>query len=131
MDNRRDTVAIALGGAIGAILRVLLGEAMPIGTGMPWATLACNIFGAGLLGAIAAAPTRGRFGDLRMPLLGIGFCGGLTTFSALSWELYDLINQGSIALAVAYAGLSLGLGMAALSLMRRVALDRESSEARQ
>ena len=131
MDSRRDTIAIALGGAAGAILRVLLGEALPVGTGMPWATLACNVFGAGLLGAIAAAPTRGRLGDLRMPLLGIGFCGGLTTFSALSWELYDLLNQGSVVLAVVYAGLSLGLGMAALTVMRRVALDRDSSEAGQ
>jgi CrcB protein len=59
-----------------------------------------------------------------MPLVGIGFCGGLTTFSALSWELFDLIDRGSVAVAVAYATLSLVLGMAALVAARRVVLIR-------
>ena len=125
MNGRLDGVAIAVGGAVGAIARVLLGEALPVGTGLPWATLIANVAGAALLGAIATVPVAaGRLGELRMPLVGIGFCGGLTTFSALSWELFDLIDRGSVAVAVAYATLSLVLGMAALVAARRVVLIR-------
>jgi CrcB protein len=92
---------------------------------MPWATLIANVAGASLLGAIATVPVAaGRWGDLRMPLLGIGFCGGLTTFSALGWELFGLLDRGSVAVAVAYATLSLVLGMAALVAARRVVLIR-------
>jgi CrcB protein len=59
-----------------------------------------------------------------MPLLGIGFCGGLTTFSALSWELFDLLDRGSVGVAAAYAGLSLVLGMAVLVVARRFVVAR-------
>ena len=125
MNNRRDAIAIGLGGAVGAICRVLLGEALPIGNGLPWATLIANIVGAALLGALATAPaSASRLGDLRMPLLGIGFCGGLTTFSALSWELFDLLDRGSVGVAAAYAGLSLVLGMAVLVVARRFVVAR-------
>ena len=125
MNNRRDAIAIGIGGAVGAICRVVLGEVLPIGTGLPWATLIANISGAALLGALATTPaSAGRLGDLRMPLLGIGFCGGLTTFSALSWELFDLLDRDSVGVAAAYAGLSLVLRMAALILARRVVLAR-------
>ena len=125
MNTRRDAVAIAVGGAAGAIVRVLLGEALPIGSGMPWATLIANVAGAALLGVVATAPVSGgRLGELRMPLVGIGFCGGLTTFSALSWELFDLLDRGSVAVAVAYASLSLVLGVIALTSARRFTLDR-------
>ena len=130
MNSRRDAVAIGLGGAVGAVVRVLLGEGLPIGSGLPWATLIANIAGAAILGAIATVPVAaGRWVQIRMPLVGIGFCGGLTTFSALSWELFDLIDRGSVAVAVAYATLSLVLGMAALVAARRVVLARlESGE---
>lgn len=115
MKSARDAVAVGIGGAAGAILRVGLDGLIPTADGIPWATLLANVAGAAILGAVAATHSRGgRPGRLGMPLLGIGFCGGLTTFSALSWELFDLLDRGSIGGAAAYAGLSLTLGYAAL-----------------
>lgn len=125
MNRRAAGLAIAVGGATGAIIRVSLDAALPIGHGFPWATFFCNVVGAAILGAVAAAPvSSGRLGNLRMPLLGIGFCGGLTTFSALCWELFDLLDRGSIATAVAYATVSLALGLGALVVTRRFTLAR-------
>lgn len=125
MNRRAEGLAIAVGGATGAIIRVSLDGALPIGNGFPWATFLCNVVGAAILGAVAAAPiSTGRLGNLRMPLLGIGFCGGLTTFSALSWELFDLLDRGSVAMAVVYATLSLALGLGALVMTRRITLAR-------
>ena len=47
-------------------------------------------------------------------LLGVGLLGGFTTFSAFSLEMLLLIQRGSAGLAVAYAGLSVLAGLAAL-----------------
>lgn len=125
MNRRAEGLAIAVGGATGAIIRVSLDAALPIGSGFPWATFLCNVVGAAILGAVAAAPVSpGRLGNLRMPLLGIGLCGGLTTFSALSWELFDLLEQGSVALALVYATVSLALGLGALVITGRIARGR-------
>ena len=122
MKDSADAVAIALGGAAGAIARVALSSAVPIGHGVPWATLIANVLGSGVLGAVAALPaaTTG-FARLRMPLVGIGFCGGLTTFSALSWELFDLLERDSAGIALSYAAISLVLGLAAVLVGRRIA----------
>lgn len=77
----------------------------------PWATLAANLAGSALLGWLWARLSESP-GDLWRPLLGTGFCGGLTTFSAFQVEALALAADGHAVLAAAYVVVSLGLGMA-------------------
>jgi CrcB protein len=73
--------------------------------------LLVNVAGAALLGYVVAALPH------RRPLLGTGFCGGLTTFSTLQLEALELSTLD----AVLYLIASALLGWAALALGRRAA----------
>ena len=115
----RELGAVFVGGALGALARAGLGVAWPVVPGQwPWATFAANVVGCLMLGAVLvlAAP-----GTARRGLLGPGLCGGLTTFSALQLELVALLRSGDAALALAYAGTSVVVGLAAVEAGRRLA----------
>jgi len=60
----------------------------------------------------------------RRPLLGTGFCGGLTTFSTMQVETLKMIEHGHWGLAIAYTATSILLGLLAVqsasALVRRV-----------
>ena len=106
--------AILAGGAIGALARGGLAEAVPHREGTwPWATFVVNLAGALVLGwlltrlAERTAPSR-----YWRPLLGTGFCGALTTFSTFQVETFELARDGHEALAVAYPLVSIAAGMA-------------------
>jgi fluoride exporter len=108
----RELGAIFVGGVIGAVARVALSEALPHGVGgWPWATFTVNMVGALLLGWFVT-----RLGErlppstYRRPLLGTGFCGGLTTFSTMQLELFKMIEGGYVPLAVAYAAATIAGG---------------------
>jgi CrcB protein len=95
----------ALGGAIGAGLRYGVGLAAARFDGVwPWGTFIVNIAGGLAMGAIAAIFA----GEARatMVFLGVGVLGGFTTFSAFSLEMARMIERGEIALAFAYACVS-------------------------
>ena len=122
---RLRALAILAGGAVGALARAGVAEAMPHDPGeWPWATLAVNLAGVALLAWVTTrlsemvAPTRyWRF------LIGTGFCGALTTFSTLQVETIVLAQDGHAGVALAYATCSLAAGMmlaaAATVLARR------------
>ncbi|NUT57087.1 MAG: fluoride efflux transporter CrcB, partial [Thermoleophilia bacterium] len=59
--------------------------------------------------------------NYRRALLGQGFCGALTTFSAFQLELLQMLDHDRAGLALAYAAVSLALGLAAAELGRRAA----------
>ena len=71
-----------------------------------------NVLGAALLGLLAGLPAAPR----RQLLLGIGFCGSLTTFS--SWMLAAMkhLSAGDWSAALGLVGLTLGLGVGAAAL---------------
>ena len=113
------SLLVAAGGAGGAVLRYQLGRAVSSLAGpessFPWGTLAANVIGSLAMGLLMGWLTRsgGANEGMRL-LLGVGLLGGFTTFSAFSLEMMQLIERGSAGLALAYAGLSVIAGLAAL-----------------
>lgn len=116
---------VAIGGAIGAVLRYQAGRWMTLWLGppamglFPWATLAVNAIGSLLMGLLAGWLTLRNAGDpagtdqLRL-LLGVGLLGGFTTFSAFSLEMVMMIQRGQLLFATLYLILSFALGISAL-----------------
>ena len=74
--------------------------------------LLVNVLGAALLGYLAGLPAAPR----RQLLVGIGFCGSLTTFSSWMLDAMHLISAAQIAEALGLIGLTLGLGVGAAAL---------------
>ncbi len=115
--DRRELSAVFIGGAAGALARVGLTQAFPAPVGgWPWAVLAINLVGAGLLGGLTRRSERGTPHRLMRPLLGPGFCGAFTTFSTMQLELLDMLRTGHGWLALAYAAASVLGGLAAVEL---------------
>jgi CrcB protein len=96
---------VMLGGAIGAGCRYAVGKVAvaQLGTGFPWGTLAVNLAGGFLAGALVGvllgSAERGE--PLRL-FLGTGLLGGFTTFSAFSAETGDMLQRGQVELAAGY-----------------------------
>jgi fluoride exporter len=124
--DRRELAAIFVGGAIGALARYALAEALPHDPGTwPWATFAVNIAGALALGYLTTRlQERLPPSAYRRPLLGTGLCGALTTFSTMQVELLQMLDAGDAGLAASYAAASLAAGLLAIAattnLVRRV-----------
>jgi fluoride exporter len=109
MVDRRELGAIFIGGALGALLRAGLAEALPDpGVGWPWATFVVNMAGTALLGYWFTTLPHAQY---RRPLLTTGFCGALTTFSTVQVELVEMIDAGRVALACLYLGVSIAAGL--------------------
>jgi fluoride exporter len=94
----------AVGGALGALARWAVAEALPSEPGgWPWATLLVNLTGCLLLGALfAGLAARSPEPSWARPFLGVGVLGGYTTYSTLAVEVAGLGENGDLALAVGY-----------------------------
>jgi fluoride exporter len=111
------TVAVALGGALGAVARYGLDRLIERRTFsvFPWSTFTVNISGCLAIGVvIAAVVDRGHAPAwLRVGLV-MGVLGGYTTFSTFAQETFDLVDERRLALAFAYAVGSLIVGVASV-----------------
>jgi fluoride exporter len=109
-------IAVLIGGAIGSLVRLLVGAAIQqrVGLAFPVGTLVINVTGSLLLGFIMrfALDTTAVTPVVRA-LLTTGFCGGYTTFSTFSFETVDLVREGLYARAGAYVASSVVLGLVA------------------
>ncbi|HWE32345.1 MAG TPA: fluoride efflux transporter CrcB [Solirubrobacteraceae bacterium] len=116
--DRRELVAIFVGGAIGGGVRTWLSNAAPVHAGQwPWVTFAVNLVGCVALGYLVTRLTeRLPITSYRRPLLGTGVCGGLTTFSTFQLELVRMLDRGDIGLAAAYVSASVIAGFAGVWL---------------
>jgi fluoride exporter len=87
---------IGLGGFIGAILRYGISGWVHrlLGSGMPYGTLAVNIFGSFILGFfLFMAEGRFAISPMLRNFLAIGLLGALTTFSTFSYETFMLLQE--------------------------------------
>lgn len=101
-------LAVALGGAVGAVLRTGLSRAVARER-FPVGTLAVNVLGSFTLGLLTGlAP-----GGAPALFLGQGVCGAFTTFSSFSVETVRLAERGHGRRAVLNVGLTLALGLSA------------------
>ena len=111
--------AIALGGALGAILRYLLGNQISIifGTNFPFSILIINVIGSFFMGM--AIESFNLFSITNEPLqkfLTVGILGAFTTFSTFSLDALDLIMKNRISDAFLYISASVLLAIAFLFL---------------
>lgn len=100
---------VAIGGAIGSVLRFLA----VVAVGAPLGTLAVNVVGSALMGVLfVALSTRTQLS----PLLMSGVLGGFTTFSAFSLDAMKLWQAGQAPQALAYVAGSVLLSLSAAAL---------------
>jgi len=109
-------LAVALGSAVGGVVRFLLSAWIQqrAAASFPFATLLVNVSGSLLLGMLAtwSFETAGVSAELRA-LLTTGLCGGYTTFSTFSLETVALAEEGAWGRAAAYIVLSVSLSVLA------------------
>ena len=120
-------LAVAIGGALGSVLRYAVGLAMQrASVDFPYGTLTINVSGSLVLGFLmrfllaSTAPP-----ELRAALT-VGVCGGYTTFSTFSYEAAMLMEGGYLGRAALYAVLSAVLSVGATFVgfaLAKVALE--------
>ena len=101
-----ELLLVAAGAVPGALLR------WQVGLHLGDQHVVVNVLGAALLGFLAGLPAAPR----RQLLLGIGFCGSLTTFSSWMLAVAKDLMAGNWGEAVALLGLTLGLGLGGAAL---------------
>lgn len=119
--------SIALGGALGAVLRHALVVAVPDDSGFPGTTFAINVVGAFLLALLPASEWVRRH-HLLPPLLGTGVLGGFTTLSAWSEQTRALVDDGSAATAGLYAVGTIAACLAVVALAEQFSTRTSRAE---
>lgn len=110
-------VLVAVGGAVGSVLRYLVGVwALRLaGSAFPWGTLFVNVTGSFLIGVTAEVIVRRLGGSVDLRLLLItGLIGGYTTFSAFTLDALTLMERGNTAAALIYIVSSVVVSMLAV-----------------
>ena len=89
---------VAAGGALGTALRYLVATAAVtwLGPAFPWGTLAVNLAGSFAIGLVQSLAADGLvLGEDARLFLASGVMGGLTTYSAFSYETVRLMERGA------------------------------------
>ena len=113
-----DLVYLAAGALLGAFLRYkVTGESLFIGS-LPISVLLVNILGSFILGASSTAVSNLGLDERYTLLIGIGFCGSLTTMSSFAFETVNLLTVGEIVTGMADIVLNVGASLGAVLLGR-------------
>lgn len=112
--RRSSVAAIALGGVAGATCRWAALELWPVHDGFPWTVFVINVVGSFVVGvALAEEWTHPAWDVWARDLIGIGFCGGLTTMSTFAVETAGFLRDDRVGLAFTYTAASLAVAVAA------------------
>ncbi|MCY4161948.1 MAG: fluoride efflux transporter CrcB [Flavobacteriaceae bacterium] len=104
----KELLLVFVGGGMGSVLRYSIGLLIPSTThSFPYPTLIANLIGCFFVGLIIGFATTSQWiqGSLMIFFI-VGFCGGLTTFSALIQQSFDFLNYSSYFYFFLYASLS-------------------------
>jgi fluoride exporter len=111
----RAVAAVAIGAAVGGVLRYVVGQLFMqrFGPGFPYGTLFINVSGSLCIGIVAELAATRAFGmtPLLRILLATGVLGGYTTFSTFSFDAITLLGEGILP-AFIYTAASVVLGFA-------------------
>ena len=97
---------IAVGGALGAVLRYIAGNAAVkyFNPQLPYGTFIINISGCFLMGLLMTLIVdKGLLPPVWRLFLCAGVLGGFTTFSSFGYEVYMLFAEGNLACALLFA----------------------------
>ena len=120
---------VALGGAVGASFRYVLGlfAARTLGPDYPYGTFAANVLGGFLMGILAgwlafkvSASSTASPENMRL-FLGVGLLGGFTTFSSFSLEAFRMLESKAYGAFAGYVGGSVVLAIGALIIGMMIA----------
>ena len=109
-------VLVFVGGGAGSVLRYMAGRLMPAtlsGSPFPSAILLVNVLASFVLGAIVGWVINRAVGEEARLLIGVGFCGGLSTFSSFSYDTVVLLQNGRPGAALLNIGLNVTLCLVA------------------
>lgn len=118
-------LVVALAGGAGAVLRALLIHHVGVRRDdpLPVGTMLVNASGSLLLGILTGLSLYHGLGSHLLAVIGVGLCGGYTTWSTASWETIHLLHNGHRTeafvytvggVAVCLAAAAAGIGLMAL-----------------
>lgn len=117
-----DIVYLIAGAVAGVLIRYkITGDSLFLGS-LPVSVLIVNIIGSFILGLSSTAATSFGLDQRYTLLIGIGFCGTLTTMSTFALESVNLLSVGKILIGGADIVLNVGASMLAILLGRAVIL---------
>ena len=94
-----EIISVAVGGALGAVCRYLLGNfiSRASGSALPWGTFAINIIGCFCMGLLMTLIVeRGMLPAAWRLFLCVGLLGGFTTFSSFGYESLMLLTEEGV-----------------------------------
>jgi len=109
-------LAVAVGGALGAVLRQLASVALAGRGPILWGVLVVNVVGSFVAGVALTAPLEGTYTSAVQLIIVSGLCGGLTTFSTFAVETVQLVLERKHRAAAASVALNFGVGVPAALL---------------
>lgn len=105
-------IIVAAGGALGSVMRYLASLLIKHNS-FPFATLAVNMIGCGIMGLVMGWVLRTSGNNDWRLFLATGICGGFTTFSAFAWENIQLLEQQRYGSFILYTLISITAGLLA------------------
>lgn len=104
---------VFLGGGMGSMLRYFFDQQWNQLHQIPYGTLASNVIASLILGALASYISKEMMPIQYAALIGVGFCGGFSTFSTFSKENAQFLLDGQYGYLALYMIISISISMAA------------------